>query len=194
MDISNTLKDAIKDNLGPLGFGALKGFRYGDIIEDSKKLGEIGFVDEEKVMMIKALGQIHKFKRFKDFYDYYGWWAARSWDAIQFIPKKDIYFAGFSAYKTKKQEPFEFEWQYKIGDGPESASVTETRDANTMEDFWFDIFIPDVVFVPAETPIEVSIKMNLDSDYYRGENGYDFANIDDNTHKDMFTIKDSSKC
>lgn len=56
MDISNTLKDAIKDNLGPLGFGALKGFRYGDIIEDSKKLGEIGFVDEEKVMMIKALG------------------------------------------------------------------------------------------------------------------------------------------
>jgi hypothetical protein len=90
-----------------------------------------------------------------------------AYDAICFIPKKNIKFAGFSVYQVlgADGQPQDFKCYYKIKIGAESWPEKE-EDFTTAQ---VENKMVDVIF-PKEVPVKQGLQIHIGVRFHEGEN------------------------
>ena len=108
-----------------------------------------------------------------------------AYDAISFIPEKDIKFAGFSVYHVASNLEQDFKCIYKVRIGTESwpEKIAEFSQAD-VENKMVDIMMPQEIVVQKGKPIVIGVRFISGEDFFcstlLGYGGEDFRHIPSN--------------
>jgi PHR domain len=121
-----------------------------------------------------------------------------AFDAISFIPKKDILFAGFSVYHVASTDiDFKCTYKYKIGTEASSELVAEFSQAD-VEKKMCDIMLDQELPVSANKPITIMVRFQAGDEYFcstlLGYGGENYKDNNENEEKDAFDIKETPDC
>jgi len=121
-----------------------------------------------------------------------------AFDAITYIPKKDILFAGFSVFHVASTDiDFKCIYRYKVGTEGSQEIVAEFSSAD-VENKMCDIMLDQEIHVVANKPITIMVRFQAGDEYFcstlLGYGGENYASIAENEEREMFDIKESADC
>jgi hypothetical protein len=89
-----------------------------------------------------------------------------AFDAIQFIPKRDVLFAGFSVYHVASTDiDFKVLYKYKIGKEA-SPELTAEFSQSDVQKKMCDIMLEQEVLVTAGKPITIMVRFIAGEEYF----------------------------
>jgi hypothetical protein len=122
-----------------------------------------------------------------------------AFDAIQFIPRRDILFAGFSVFYVAMPENTDFKviYRYKIGKEASPELSAEFTHADVQKKMC-DIMLDHEIAVAAGKPITIMVRFLAGDDFFcstlLGYGGENYQSQQENEERDAFDIKDSPDC
>ena len=119
-------------------------------------------------------------------------------DAISFVPKKDIIFAGFSVFHVKEPEiDFKCIYKYKIGKEYQQEMNAEFSQSD-VDHKMCDIMLEQEVHVSANTPITIMVRFIAGDEFFcstlLGYGGENYMSQNENEEKELFDVKDTPDC
>lgn len=119
------------------------------------------------------------------------------YDAISYIPKRDILWAGFSVYHVASADiDFKCYYKYKIGGESVVESEIELLQSN-VKDGMSDIMFENEIPVKAGKAITIMVRFIAGEEYFcstlLGYGGENYMNVE-NEEREMFVIKETPDC
>ena len=121
-----------------------------------------------------------------------------AFDAISFVPKNDILFAGFSVFHVASGDvDFKVIYKYKIGSecSPELSAEFSQAD---VEKKMCDIMLDQELHVSGNKPITIMVRFLAGDEYFcstlLGYGGENFASVSENEERDMFEVRETPDC
>ncbi len=123
------------------------------------------------------------------------------YDAIMFVPKKAIKFAGFSVYRVESHldQTFTLMYKYKIGSetSPEIEVDIAPGEVDEVERCG-DVNIDPAISVAAGIPITIMVSFKVGEEFFcstlLGYGGENYLSIPENEERDLFEIRDTPDC
>ena len=121
-----------------------------------------------------------------------------AFDAITFVPKKDILFAGFSVYPVYSTDvDFKCIYRYKIGT-EQSNELTAEFSKSDIEDKMVDVMLEKELPVSKNKGITIMVRFTAGEEFFcttlLGYGGENYQHIQENKERDMFSIKETEDC
>ena len=121
-----------------------------------------------------------------------------TFDAISFVPKKDILFAGFSVYHVASTDvDFKVIYKYKIGKQYSPEMNVECSQADVKEKI-VDIMLDSEIPVQKGKSITIMVRFIAGDEFFcstlLGYGGENYLSIPENVEKDLFEVKETSDC
>ena len=120
-----------------------------------------------------------------------------AFDAISYVPTKDILFAGFSVYHVGSTDiDFRCIYRYKIGTEASQEMTQEFSQAD-VEKGMCDIIFNQEIPVQANIPITIMVRFIAGEEYFcstlLGYGGENYKEVE-NEEKNMFDIRETADC
>lgn len=100
-----------------------------------------------------------KWVRFPDFYttDYF-YMETHNWDAVTFVPKRNVKFFGFGIFASYNNKDMEYKIKYQIGDDMSEEFIYQIADAEKdPEKKWFEILLTNLGAKPVKVAADTNI-------------------------------------